>query len=175
MTTVWAQSLLAVLFGFWIVLTVLQHTSPELAKRIAHADIFGLVPIWTFFAPKPGTIDWLLLYRLELEDMSFSAWSPVRYSVRLGHYPRMFINPYKKINKATADLVGAFEQERRVANGRNMLLSVPYLVWLNVVQRSTCVGFDRVQFCIVGHRANDEDSFHLIISDVHFADEAAGT
>lgn len=41
------------------------------------ADVFGLIPVWTFFAPNPGMTDYYLLYQDRLPAGSFDNWRRV--------------------------------------------------------------------------------------------------
>ena len=161
----------ALIFGLWFILTVLnQYRRGMLIGRIKRHDPFGLIPTWTFFAPRPGTTDHNVLYRDRLSDGSYSPWREV-LPPGTGMI-RLLWNPAKRSRKAVGDscqqvvrLIG-----RRI--GKRLLTQVPYLTLLNYVcQQPGAELAEARQFAIVrtyGYRPKSPEI--LMISNLHQLD-----
>ena len=60
---IWTVAI-AVFFGAWAMLSALnQFGHGRLIRPVKQRDLFSLIPIWTFFAPRPGITDFNLVYR----------------------------------------------------------------------------------------------------------------
>jgi hypothetical protein len=94
--------------------------------------VFGLIPIWTFFAPNPGMTDYYLLYRDRLPDGSLDNWRKVELKQSENGFRLALWNPTKRNHKALSDMVSSLI---RLANHRRSeaLVTVPYILILNVV------------------------------------------
>jgi hypothetical protein len=103
------------IFAVWGALSVLNQFSPtyfrshgwrsrpsQLLLWVKRGDIFSLLPIWTFFAPTPGTRDHDVLYRDELVDGTLTPWHSVcDNSMTL---TCVLWNPRKRLKKAIVDM-----------------------------------------------------------------------
>jgi hypothetical protein len=98
----------------WFVLSCLNQVRrgawvPGLVRRL---DIFRFLPIWTFFAPNPGSTDVRIFFR----DHSGHGVGPWRLADRdddVVRAVRALWNPRKRVRKAISDAVAALESARR--------------------------------------------------------------
>jgi hypothetical protein len=116
----------------WILLTVAnQFKRGSLIRPIKRRDPFALIPIWTFFAPRPGVTDHTLLYRDRRPANLVSGWrelSPQETSlVRLAWSPR------KRARKAISDLSQSLVRLSTHRLGSRICLDYSYLTLLTVV------------------------------------------
>lgn len=92
-------------------------------------DVFCLLPIWTFFAPRPGTTDTRLLWREAFGGGHVGPWhelSPPQWSPW-----RAVWNPDRRTQKAITDAGGLLAQDRGVSE--TTILTIPYLMLLSYV------------------------------------------
>jgi hypothetical protein len=100
--------------------------------RIKNWDYFSLIPLWTFFAPTPGTRDHEVLFRDRLIDGRDTAWRQI--SVINVPWSCGIWNPAKRMKKANLDLtvflaqhlVNAIKLENEEAK-KSVFLSLPYI------------------------------------------------
>ena len=103
----------------------------RLERWLRTRDVFLLLPIWTFFAPNPGTTDTRLLWRESFASGDTNHWHelspprPTRW--------RALWNPDRRVQKAIADAGALVAQARAETDSDAVLLSVPYLMLLNYV------------------------------------------
>lgn len=128
-----------VAFGAWFTLSVAAQFSDGVHARVPRLSALGLVPSWTFFAPRPGVDDVHLLYRDRREDGSIGppAFVPTIEDRRWYHG---VWNPGKYPNKVFTDLTSALRAQLRLVRQddldlRVVMLSTPYLVLLHLVMR----------------------------------------
>jgi hypothetical protein len=124
-------------FGAWFALSVAAQFSDDVHARVPRLSSLGLVPSWTFFAPRPGVDDVHLLYRDRREDGSIGvpAYVPTIEDRRWHHG---FWNPGKYGNKVFTDLTSALRAQLRLVRQddldlRVIMLSTPYLVMVHLV------------------------------------------
>jgi hypothetical protein len=124
----------ALLFGVWIVATIVNNGQtnhfPSFMHRILNNSIVSwLVPVWTFFAPNPGTRSYHLLYRDLAASGEIGDWHQVQMERRSQLVCALW-NPAKTVHKALMDLVNelaliiqATPQDKK----QSIQLSIPYL------------------------------------------------
>ena len=125
--------LVAVLLVTWFTISVAAQAKLRQPKWVRGLEYVGLVPRWTFFAPRPCMSDYHILVRDKLLDGSITSWLevPIVDDFRLS---RMFWNPGKRQRKAFIDLVANLKAECRHLKREQMVqVSVPYLAFLNFV------------------------------------------
>lgn len=138
-----------VLFSVWLLLTLLRNLDLlDAVYRRAPllASLDGLVPIWSFFAPTPGTADYVLLKRYS----SGGSWGPWMATIstlrRVSPWAQAVWNPEKTTSKALLDMVNDLIQWR---SQEGISLSVSYLAVLShLCKQPTPVGVDRIQFAV---------------------------
>ncbi len=117
---------------WWLALSAVCQIPCDLTRKLRALDLAGLVPHWTFFAPVPGTCDYYLLYRDELDDGSLTDWREL--SLCDSRQPWHLVwNPRKREKKALFDLAVALVREIKPDLLEAIQLSVPYLALLTYV------------------------------------------
>ena len=122
--------------------------------RFKKYDYVALIPVWTFFAPNPGTRDYNVLYRHKLETDSYTHWRQL-----VENDPpitRAIWNPDKRTKKAISDFCVFFRQslssslKKQQKDVKRLLVSVPYLGLASAVSSLTAAPMSEgVQFMIV--------------------------
>jgi hypothetical protein len=156
--------LIASILGAWFAVTVANQFDSVRTKSIIQAhDPLGLVPIWTFFAPRPGMSDYHLVYRQVSPSQPMTDWTEIPI-VTIRHWSHIFWNPNRRRAKVVSDCMHALGAEVQDARQnsvesptlqRRLLVSIPYLTLLSIVMAydAKCVpeGAYR-QFAIVERR-----------------------
>lgn len=111
----------ATVFATWFLVSILGQVNVvdprSRFQRMRRYDVFGLIPVWTFFAPRPAWTDYHLLYRDLLDTGEVTAWSEV-VTVPKRRSLHAVWNPDKHTRKAVIDLIRTFTKElEHVARG----------------------------------------------------------
>jgi hypothetical protein len=93
------------LFAVWLGLTALNSTNRGYVQLRRLGPLHDLIPKWNFFAPRPGTHDYYLLYRDQHVDGSFGRWREAPGLDRSPSWYAAVWNPNKFVPKALFDLV----------------------------------------------------------------------
>jgi hypothetical protein len=123
----------AVLFGgLWVVTLLSQWRRVRPISWLKRHDACAVIPVWTFFAPNPGTRDVRLLWRQRYADGTLSPWRETT-APRVGPWKGIW-NPAKRVRKAVTD-VSPSVLRRAVTHPDSSLtvISVPYLMIVNHV------------------------------------------
>ena len=134
--------LIAGVFGAWFVATVAHQFDSIREKAVIRSfDPLGLVPIWTFFAPRPGMSDYHLIYRQVSPAEPLSEWTEIPL-VNARHWSHIVWNPHRRRSKVVTDCMHAVGSQVRDAREdviessalqRRLLVSIPYLTLLSMV------------------------------------------
>jgi hypothetical protein len=118
--------------AYLIVTALAQRPRFPWVRWLKGRDTFALIPIWTFFAPNPGTTDTRLLWRERLFDGTISPWHEV--DPPTWGMLRAVWNPSKRIRKAITD-ASSILARRAAAEPKNklLLISIPFLMILRYV------------------------------------------
>jgi hypothetical protein len=164
-------AIIGVAFSLWLVATLVnQFHHKRLAQQLKSFDIFGLVPIWTFFAPRPGMTDYYLLYRDRFPDGTLGHWKEAHLQNRNGLSVSVW-NPDKRRGKVLSDVVAALVQLAVSPSASVIPVSIPYLLLLNyITSLPHSLAAQATQFMIMEH-----DGFHnspersrvVMLSSVH--------
>jgi hypothetical protein len=181
----------------WFFLSVVGQldSSRTLGRRLRWVrrwDYLNLIPIWTFFAPKPGWTDYYLMYRDRLPGGAVTPWTevPLLGSRRWWH---AIWNPGKHEKKALLDTVKflfrtlgsdkhVMNELRKRPNRKARLrripsrlaIATPYLVILNVVSGLERLDAAQTQFLIMHREAGKGEPRLLFASDWHKLDSEGG-
>src|SRR5262245_22237756 len=115
----------------WFGLSVLNQLAGRRLPAMQRWDSFQLLPLWNFFAPRPGVADYYLLYRDKAEDGRLGPWQLVVPTDRR-RWTSFLWNPDKLKRKVLSDVVQAFAGYEKAGNPA-VLLSLPYLTCLKMV------------------------------------------
>jgi hypothetical protein len=128
----WFDFLLCFVFIMWGAASIAYQFEHPVISGWSYHDCFGILPLWTFFAPSPGQSDYHLLYRDKFDDGSLSPWTEVPLTDPRKLHSWIW-NPEKRTKKVLADVVQMLI--RIVAEGNvpqsTILLSTPYTLILN--------------------------------------------
>jgi hypothetical protein len=164
-----AEWLTLALLGTWGSASVLAQLPIERIQRLRRWDLPGLLPQWSFFAPRPGMHDYHLLYRDQLDERTFTDWTELSLDRPLAWWCALW-NPERRQRKAIYDLVTSLVRDVAQAEGVGYQLSVPYLAILNHISSlerlSAHVG---TQFMIMMSDGADSDQVPepVFVSTVH--------
>jgi hypothetical protein len=118
----------------WLLFTLIGQFRIDKIQRMRRLDLLHLIPQYNFFAPTPGTKDFHLLYRDQLDNETFTDWAEV---VDIG--PRRWWhaiwNPKRRIKKATFDLTTTLAKELQQYGPILVKISIPYLLTLSFVSQ----------------------------------------
>lgn len=125
--------------AIWFLLTILcQFRELKFAEWIKYkVDVFGLIPLWTFFAPHPGKRDYHLLYRDKITEQDYSEWQEMDITEERTFWS-WFWNPEKRDKKILSDvvqsLVSSIPDYKDEKGSLNLLMfSMPYIIVLHAV------------------------------------------
>lgn len=153
-----------------------QLRRPGFVRWLKSHDLFAVIPVWTFFAPNPGTTDTRVLWRDRLVDGSVSSWHEI--DPPTGGVVRALWNPTKRVRKAITD-VGPMLTRRAAQQPDNKLLlvSIPYLMLLHYVSSLAASQLvEARQFVIVQTTGTDDGDAEpkiLLVSNWHALAPAA--
>ncbi len=136
--------------------------------RIRHWDVIGLLPYWNFFAPRPGVLDFHLLYRDEVADEQLTSWIEVRLMQERSWHDALW-NPTRRSKKALLDAVAGIKRFVDAAPDGDARLSVPYLLLLTYVSAiPRGYAASKTQFLVMASTpASDAEPETLLMSELH--------
>ena len=141
------NAIAAVFAVWWAISACNQFQSGAWTLRLRRYIPFGLIPLWTFFAPNPASADSRLIWREE-HGSKWDCWRELHFGFASTR-SRWVVNPELILNKAVADLVRSLHvcPEQR---DRSLLLSSAYVTLLSIVlAQSRWTGSSSIQFAIV--------------------------
>lgn len=146
--------ILAAFLGSQLFLSML-YQFPRLSRgRLGYIAVVGALPTWSFFAPRPGTSDYRLLYREgAARGMMCMNWDEIDVGWKATRLVRCIWNPEKIGHKALCDCVqilitsvSELSQERR----HLVFVSRAYLTLLSyVISKTTPATGTFIQFAVV--------------------------
>jgi hypothetical protein len=164
---------LLVVLGAWFGVSVAFQFRPRKLAALRTYDYFSLMPVWTFFAPRPGTSDTHLLFRDRLLGIGLTPWRdiPVRRTPLRG-----FWNPHKRVAKTLRDLeLHLLQLQAAKLKREQVCLSMPYLVLINYIAALPRANFSAsTQFAVArswGHYGRAEPDI-VFLSEFHEVNNA---
>lgn len=121
------------LLVLWLLVSIVnQLYGGKLLGPIRRLDVGSLVPGWTFFAPRPGVTDHVLLYRdVDAFDQA-TPWRALRSPVRATR--AVVWHPEKRVEKLITDCASALIA--RDQDAPPMAIEVEYLLLQRLVERA---------------------------------------
>ncbi len=163
-----------IVYVVWLAATIAIQFHSRCPTWLKAVDVFGLIPIWTFFAPNPGMTDYYLLYRDRLPDGSFDNWRTVELKDAENGGRFAIWNPTKRKHKALSDMVSSLLSLAKHGRHEGLIATVPYILMLNVVtSRPHSLGANGTQFMVLEHAGisgEPERSRVLVMSGIHRLD-----
>jgi hypothetical protein len=165
------------LLGGWFVVSIIGQLDGRLLTALQRRDDFGLIPRWTFFAPRPGTVDYYLLFQLH-GPSGPSPWQEEPLSSERT-VTGAFWNPEKRNRKALSDVVRSLARQTSQIDRAQLWqleFTIPYLAVLSYLSSSAAVrfpGMTQIRFMIL-----ESDGFCtvrpprlLFLSDHHLLEQ----
>lgn len=96
--------LYAVVYGLWLVLTVFWQFDycRDRVRLLRRVNALHILPIWTFFAPRPGMSDTHVVYRDKLGDGTVTEWKEIDLVEARRNFHWLW-NPRKRLDKVAVD------------------------------------------------------------------------
>jgi hypothetical protein len=167
----YAAILVVIIYVVWGAATIANQFHSWGATWLRAVDIFGLIPIWTFFAPNPGMSDYYLLYRDRLPDGSFDNWRKIELKESENGFRLALWNPTKRKHKALSDIVSSLVSLAKDGRTEALIVTVPYILILNfITSRPHSLGTNGTQFMVLEHGGFSGEREHsrvLVMSGIH--------
>jgi hypothetical protein len=119
-------------FGAWFAATCLRQLNNRWFIELIPSALLDYLPLWTFFAPNPGTTDIRLLYRDRDNYGHEGEWIECCRKAHTSKW-RFFWNPDKLQDKAVIDLALLLCRIQLSLTGKTdfLMMTWPYLVLLS--------------------------------------------
>lgn len=162
---------LIIFFSFWLIVTIVNQFDSAVSQKFKKADVFNMIPKWTFFAPNPATNDLHLMFRELDNDGSVSDFK--EYIVlKRKHIISTFFNPTKRAKKTLQDLVRGLSKSciSGSINERNIKVTFNYIALLNfLTQAEKKPTTKAIQFMIIRTKGfiSSSEPDAILISDFH--------
>jgi hypothetical protein len=126
------SALCVVILTAWFLISALSQLKIPRISRLKTHDIFSLIPNWTFFAPRPGTSDYHLLFRDVNCEGESCKWQEIPLAERRTLWGALW-NPQKRKTKTLSDIVRGLVTIAQDRSIKDYSLTLPYLVILNYI------------------------------------------
>jgi hypothetical protein len=158
-----------VILGVWFLVSVLCQLNVRAVKLLKAHDPFSLIPNWSFFAPRPGTSDYHLVFRDCNSNGEWSKWKEIPLAQKRTIWGAVW-NPEKRNTKTLSDVVRGLVTLSQDRTLKEYSLTLPYLVILNYI--SSFPRPDKIlqtQFMIVKSDGffTEQDPQFLFMSNAH--------
>jgi hypothetical protein len=151
----------------FFVLTIVCQIDGRWAEALRHRDMFGMFPGWNFFAPRPGCMDFHLLYRDELPGGQVTAWREIPLAEERRWHDWLW-NPERRLKKVVFDAFSSLTQVVKLE--ADVRLSIAYLVLLTYVTGYPRLYiFERTQFLLMMSVPTEpnREPMDVVLSDRH--------
>jgi hypothetical protein len=122
-----------VLYGVWIVATIIFQFPGPLTRYLAKLDLFAVLPVWTFFAPNPSTTDYHLVIRDRTCRGECTRFSEVAACQRRRRFIDSIWYPSRRFTKVLHDVVTDLVRLAPLVTAAEVKLTSPYLTLANYV------------------------------------------
>lgn len=135
------DTVLASAFAVWFGLSLYGQFQSPRTDTLRRYDVLQLLPIWTFFAPNPGSSDYHVIVRDRRSDGTISEWRDAM-PIPAQTATSWVWNPMKRRQKVLVDAVASIAEMCAPTGDRALqphllrralMVSSPYLVLLNMV------------------------------------------
>lgn len=143
-------TVLEILLVAWFLASVAGQFDLRPVRWLRNYDQAGLIPRWTFFAPRPGRTDYHLMVQHYLSGQA-TAWREQPLADRRTLMGAVW-NPEKRKRKALADLVRGMVRASKASRDRQWVVqySIPYIALLSYLSdEAVALGASHVRFMIL--------------------------
>jgi hypothetical protein len=158
-----------VVLSGWFLISALAQLNVKGIAWLKLRDVFSLIPNWSFFAPRPGTSDYHLLFRDSDVSGEWGKWREIPLASRRTLWGALW-NPEKRKTKVLSDVVRGLVRLAQNQGFKDFSLTLPYLAILNYVssihRSKACL---QTQFMILQSEGffADRDPQFLFMSGMH--------
>ncbi len=158
-----------VILAAWFLISALAQLKWAPTKWLKAHDHFSLIPNWSFFAPRPGTSDYHLVFRDTDSNGAAGQWREIPLADKRTLWGAVW-NPQKRRTKTLSDVVRGLvilSQDRTL---RDYSLTLPYLAILNYISSIPRSGPSvQTQFMILKSEGfySERDPQFLFLSKEH--------
>lgn len=141
--------ILTLLFSSWMAVSILYQFKFRALQPIKKFDTFGLIPTWTFFAPRPISKDYQLVLGISDQHRECVDWVDLNLVVerRFFHW---FWNPNQRINKVIGDIIRSLRKISSDNSIDSVIGSFQYVLLLNyLAHREMGISYNKIQFVIL--------------------------
>jgi hypothetical protein len=135
----------------WFVVSVMGQFESRVIRWLRNRDHIGLIPRWTFFAPRPGRTDYHLMVQVYRDDDAQS-WREKPLAERRTLIGAVW-NPEKRNRKALTDLVRSMVRASSSAGHDkrwHVQYSMPYIALLSYLSdEAAAEGATHVRFMVL--------------------------
>jgi len=157
--------LIVALLAVWLIASILAQVRNTARLRSYWHDFGGLLPGYKFFAPKPITADYQILYRFIGAGDVAGEWISLLEPGKPVYC--CLWNPKQRLTKAISDLVGVLYRYRD-DNWSNVQTSGAYLLIVNHITSMARSAGMPVQFIITQSNGFEDTTDYIILgSYVH--------
>jgi hypothetical protein len=121
-----------VILSVWVLVSALSQLNLGVTKALKARDMFSLIPNWSFFAPRPGTSDYHLLFRDIDSRGECGKWRELALAEARTLSGAIWNAP-KRSRKVLSDVVRGLVRLAQDKSRKDFSLTLPYLAILNYV------------------------------------------
>jgi hypothetical protein len=159
---------LAAFFAAWFVLSVVVHLRDGIRAHLLRFEVWGVIPRWNFFAPRPGVHDVHLLFRDVDHDGEAGdlAYVPMIGPRRWYH---VVWHPDKYRAKVVSDIAATLQEVSRHTHEsdgdpRLLMFTQSYVLALHLTMQMPREPAARArQFVLARHRAFRGEAEHQVL------------
>ena len=157
--------IVAVLAG-WFIASVLAQPRNSFLLKPRWSAFRGVLPNYSFFAPKPVAFDYQIFYRVVRANGVAGEWIPIDLPAKLFYC--FLWNPQQRLKKAVHDLVKVLFRYRQGDLIKKIHTSHAYVLLLNHVKSITRPEDASVQFVVTQTKGFEDKEEHvLLVSHLH--------
>ena len=154
--------------SLWFVLSVFNQLLGRRVPALQRWDLLQLLPLWNFFAPRPGVTDYYLVYRDKDDAGHLGPWRLVVPAERR-RWTSFHWKPHKLGRKVLSDVVQAHAGYQHAADP-SVMLSVPYLTCLRMALEAGALGDNHVRQFVLAQKKGliaTDTLMPILVSDFH--------
>jgi hypothetical protein len=158
------------ILAVWLLVSLLAQLNVKVVAPLKAHDLFSLIPNWSFFAPRPGTSDYHLVFRDCDWNGEWSRWKEIPLTERRRTLWGAIWNPEKRKTKTLSDVVRGLVRLAQDKTLGDFSFTLPYLSILNYVSSLPRVAPSKqTQFMILKSEGffSDQDPQFLFLSNMH--------
>jgi hypothetical protein len=153
-----------IVFAILFLLSIPHQFTNQYGRWVKQFNKYGIIPGWTFFAPNPGTSDYLFVYR-DVVPTGFGEWREIEWCRRRRLLDAVW-HPDRHRTKLIVDCISCLlvtvQEMRKLGidvEGRPQawIVSVPYMALLNIAVLMPRISLDATarQFAIIDQKPSE--------------------